>query len=74
MAQGIRAEVFAPSDTLNKRIQRAQAEKIPYMLVAGSKETEARTLAVRKRGSRDQETVGAEDFVRRIVSESAARK
>jgi len=71
--QGIRAEIYTASDRLGKRIQRAQAEKIPYMLVAGDKEVEAHTLAVRKRGSKDQEVVGAEEFVRRIVSESAAR-
>ena len=72
--QGIRAEVLPFGDTLGKRIQRAQAEKVPYMLVAGNKEIEARTWSVRKRGSKDQETLDAEEFSRRLESEIAAKR
>ncbi len=51
-AAGIRAELADSNETLGKRIRAAQVEKIPYVLVVGEKEVEAKTVSVRhhKRG------------------------
>lgn len=46
---GVRAELDAASETLNKRIRQAQTQKVPYMLIAGDREVEAGTVAIRQR-------------------------
>ena len=48
-AAGLRAELDAASETLNKRIRQAQTQKVPYMLIAGDREVEEGTVAVRQR-------------------------
>ena len=48
-AAGIRAELDAASETLNKRIRQAQTQKVPYMLIAGAREVEEGTMAIRQR-------------------------
>ena len=48
-AAGIRAELDAASETLNKRIRQAQTQKVPYMLIAGDREVEEGTVAIRQR-------------------------
>ncbi|HEY6958426.1 MAG TPA: threonine--tRNA ligase [Candidatus Limnocylindria bacterium] len=51
-------------------IKEAQERRANYMLVVGDKEAEARTVSVRRRGSRDEERgVALDDFVARIVAE-----
>ncbi len=51
---GIRAEVAdSESDSLGSRIRKAKTEKIPYILVVGDDDIEARTVGVNKRGEDD---------------------
>jgi len=47
--KGIRVEVDARNEKINYKIREAQARKIPYMLVAGDKEVEQGSVAVRQR-------------------------
>ena len=49
LAAGIRAELDAASETLNKRIRQAQTQKVPYMLIAGDREIEEGKVAIRQR-------------------------
>ena len=49
LAAGIRAELDAASETLNKRIRQAQTQKVPYMLIAGDREVEEGKVAIRQR-------------------------
>jgi len=53
-ASGIRAEIDA-TDSLGKRIRAAKLERVPYMLVVGDAEVEARTVTLE---SRDKGKVG----------------
>lgn len=65
----IRVEVDERNEKIGYKIREAQLEKIPYILVVGDKEVEARTVAVRKRGEGDigaQETNG---FITQILDE-----
>ena len=71
--RGIRAELYSASETLNKRIVLAQAEKVPYMLVAGGKEAEAGTVTVRRRNSKEQNVLSVDAFVESCAAEIAAR-
>ncbi len=66
---GIRVELDESGETLGKRIRTGKTEKIPYLLVVGDKEIEAKTVTVE---NRDGEKIGAitpEQFIERIVSE-----
>ena len=48
-AAGIRAEVDDANESLGKKIRDAKMEKIPYLLVVGDKEVEAKTISVDSR-------------------------
>ena len=71
--EGIRAQIDASSETLNKRIREAQLQKVPYVLVAGDKEIESGTVSVRDRAGEEKRGVAFEDFVVRAVDESNSR-
>ena len=63
---GFRVEVDARSERMNAKIRHAQLQKIPYMLVAGDRETEAGTVAVRVRTGEDLGAIPLADFLTRI--------
>ncbi len=48
-AANIRAEVDDANESLGKKIRNAKTEKIPYLLVVGDKEVEAKTISVDSR-------------------------
>ena len=52
-AEGLRVKIDDGGDRMNAKIRKAQLQKIPYMLVAGDKEVEAGTVAVRLRSGED---------------------
>ena len=51
-ARGLRVEVDDSSNRMQNKIRLAQEQKVPYMLVLGDREIEARTAAPRTRGGR----------------------
>ena len=48
-SEGVRGEVDARSETVNRKIRQAQLDKVPYMLVVGDKEVAASTVSIRLR-------------------------
>ena len=48
---------------MNKKIKEAQHAQIPFMLIAGDREAAEGTVAVRRRGTREQVDMKFEDFV-----------
>ena len=53
-AAGLRVDVDASSERMNKKIRNAQLQKVPYMLVVGDKEAEEGTVAVRTRNNENR--------------------
>jgi threonyl-tRNA synthetase len=51
------------SDRMGNKIRKAQEQKIPYMLVVGDKEAEARTVAVRLRTNENLGPKPIEEFI-----------
>ncbi len=49
-AADLRAELDDRSESMGKRIRDGQLQKVPYLLVVGDREQEAREVAVRERG------------------------
>ena len=69
---GIRVDSEAANEPLGPRIRRAKLEKLPYILVVGDDDVNARTVGVNARGSeRPERGVGVADFVERIRDEAA---
>jgi threonyl-tRNA synthetase len=72
--KGLRVDVDDSSGRMQNKIRLAQEQKIPYMLVLGDREVEARTAAPRTRAGEQQEAVGWEALADRLAEESAARR
>ena len=73
-AAGVRVELDAANETLNKRIRQAQMRKVPYMLIAGDREIEEGQVSVRLRSGEnlDPLSVGqAVELIQSKVSEKA---
>ncbi len=73
-ALGVRCEVDAGSDPLKQRLKVALPLKIPYILVVGDKEVQAKTVTVRRRGSDRQTTLSLDAFIERVKGEVAKRE
>lgn len=71
---GVRVKVDDSSETLGKRISEAEKQKIPYMLVVGEKEMESKSVAVRGRGTKNQDVMKVDEFVEKIVAEIKDKK
>jgi len=56
---GVRAEIDDRNESVGRKIRDAEMQKVPYMIVVGDKEIEAKKVAVRKYGEGD---VGQKDI------------
>lgn len=65
----IRASIDDRSEKMGYKIRQAQLEKIPYMLVVGDKEVEAKAVAVRSRKEGDIGAMPIEDLVEKLRTE-----
>jgi threonyl-tRNA synthetase len=70
----LRVEVDDSDSRMQNKIRLAQEQKVPYMLVLGDREIEARTVAIRKRSSEQENGVTWDAFIDRLAEETAARK
>ena len=73
-ARGLRVEVDGSDSRMQNKIRLAQEQKIPYMLVLGDREIEARTVAIRNRAGEQENGVAWTDFIDRLAEETAARR
>jgi threonyl-tRNA synthetase len=71
--RGLRVEVDASSNRMQYKIRTAQEQKVPYMVVLGDREIEARTASPRTRGGEQQPAEPWEAFADRLAAESKAR-
>ena len=60
---GFRVEKDLRNEKIGFKIREAQLQKIPYMIVLGEKEAENKTLAVRKRRSKETRTINIDTFI-----------
>ena len=59
---------------MQNKIRMAQEQKVPYMLVLGDREIEARTASPRTRAGEQLPAEGWEDLAGRLAAEAAARR
>jgi threonyl-tRNA synthetase len=69
-ALGLRADVVDASEKLGNRIRKAKGEKIPYVLVVGDDDVEARTVGVNPRGGEVERGVPLDAFAGRVADEN----
>jgi len=67
---GIRTEINLDADSLGKKIRNAEAEKVPYMLIIGEKEAEAKMVSVRQRGQKDLGSMKIDELVTLVTKEN----
>ena len=72
--KGIRVEVDDSSNRMQNKIRLAQEQKVPYMLVLGDREIEARTAAPRTRGGEQLPEETWDALADRLAKEAAERK
>lgn len=70
-AAGVRTKLDIRSEKIGYKIREARSERLPYIVVAGDKETENGTLAVRKRGAGDLGEISGDEFFNTLISEIA---
>jgi len=63
MEEMFRVDCKVDPGHMNKKIKQAQHDQVPYMLIAGEREAEEGTVAVRRRGTREQEVVPFDRFL-----------
>ncbi len=68
-SRGIRTELDLRNEKIGFKIRQAQAEKVPYMLVVGDKEAEAKAVAVRNRKEGDLGTMPLDDLIAKLEEE-----
>ncbi len=66
---GIRVELDEREEKIGYKIREAQLQKIPYMLIIGDKEVEAKSVGVRSRKDGDIGQMSIEDFINKIKEE-----
>jgi threonyl-tRNA synthetase len=69
----VSVELDARNETLGMRVRVAQQQKVPLMLVLGSREAQGGTVSVRRRGERTLTTMDLGLFVERVASAIRAR-
>jgi threonyl-tRNA synthetase len=73
-AGGLRfVEVDASDNRMQNKIRLAQGQKIPYMLILGDREIEARQASVRRRDGSQEQGVPWADLAARLGAEARDR-
>jgi threonyl-tRNA synthetase len=72
-SRGLFVEVDDSSNRMQNKIRLAQEQKVPYMLVLGDREVEARAAAPRTREGEQQPPMGWDELADRLAAEAARR-
>jgi threonyl-tRNA synthetase len=72
--RGLRVEVDASDNRMQNKIRLAQGQKVPYMVVLGDREIEARTASPRTRAGEQQAAEPWDAFADRLATEAQDRK
>jgi len=73
-SHGIRVNVDNRSEKIGSKIRDAEMQKINIMVIVGEKETQDKTLTVRRRFIKEQETLSLNDFTKQIINEINDRR
>ena len=66
---GIRVELDERQEKIGYKIREAQLQKVPYMIILGDKEVEAKAVGVRSRKAGDIGQMSIEQFINKVKEE-----
>jgi threonyl-tRNA synthetase len=66
-ARGVRVEVDAGDDRMQKKIRNAQTQKVPFMLIAGDRDVDSGAVSFRFRSGDQDNGVPVEEAVDRVT-------
>ncbi len=67
--EGLRVELDDRGESVGRKIREAELRKIPYMLIVGERESEARTVSVREHREGDTGEEAVNEFGERLAGE-----
>ena len=70
-AAGLQVELDLRNEKIGYKVREHSVRKVPVLLVVGRNEVEARTVAIRRLGGRQQEVLALETAIDRLKSEAA---
>ncbi|MEI6109235.1 MAG: threonine--tRNA ligase [Actinomycetes bacterium] len=73
-AAGVRVEVDASDERMQKKIRTAQTQKVPFMLIAGDEDIAAGAVSFRYRDGTQENSVPVADAINKIVEIVASHK
>jgi threonyl-tRNA synthetase len=73
-AANVRVDSDDANESLGKKIRAGKTEKIPYLVVIGDTEVDAKMLAADSRDNGKLEAMSVADFIARVVEEIKTRK
>jgi threonyl-tRNA synthetase len=73
-SRGLRVEVDQSDNRMQNKIRLAQGQKVPYMMVLGDREIDARTASPRTRAGEQQPAEDWDGLADRLAEESRARR
>ena len=73
-AAGIRIDLDASDDRMQKKIRNAQMQKVPYMLIAGEEDQQAGKVSIRYRNGEQKNSIAVADAIAEIRSAITDRK
>ena len=65
---GIRADIDASDDRMQKKIRNAQTEKIPFMLIAGEEDQKAGAVSFRYRNGEQKNGIPIKEAIHEILT------
>ena len=68
---GLRVEVDTRSEKINYKVRDHSLQKVPFIIAVGGRESEQKTVALRRLGSDGQETLALDAAVQSLVKECA---
>jgi threonyl-tRNA synthetase len=72
-SKGLRAQADKGDERMNAKIRNAQNQKIPYMLILGEKELQARAVSMRARSGEQKNMLPLSEFVAWLEKEASLK-
>jgi threonyl-tRNA synthetase len=72
--ENIRVELDTRNEKLSLKIREGMVKKIPYMVIAGKKEMDSKSITVRVRDGGELKDIALKDFIDRIKEENILRR
>lgn len=67
---GLRVQIDTRREKINAKVRSHSLQKVPALFVVGQKESDAKTVAIRRLGGKAQEVISVDEAIERLVKEA----